>query len=84
MLENCAARGLDIKWFGADEPKAFTSRYDSWEYLGEQPELRQTLDVLATTCDIRVPLTFDVEDCELIASIIVEEVDALAANHPRN
>ena len=84
LLENCAARGVDIKWFGADEPKAFTSRYDSWEYLGEQPELRQTLDVLATTCDIRVPLTFDVEDCELIASIIVEEVDALAANHPRN
>lgn len=78
FVEACAARGVDIKWFGAADPKAFTSRYDSWKYLGSQPELKNTLKVLANTCDIRVPLTFDSEDCQLIGSIIVEEAEAFA------
>ncbi len=77
LLENCGKRGVDIKWFGAAEPKAFTSRYDSWKYLGEQPRLPKTLDVLSTTCDIRVPLTFNEDDCTLIGEIIVDEVKAL-------
>ncbi len=79
LLENCSNRGVDIKWFGAEEPKAFTSRYDSWEYLGAQPTLPKTLEVLATTCDIRVPLTFDEGDCTLIGEIILDEVNALSA-----
>ncbi len=70
FMADCAARGVDIKWFGADTPKAFTSRYDSWEYLGPQPDLKQTKSVLATTCDMRVPLTFSVEDCQKITRII--------------
>lgn len=78
LIDNCMARGVDIKWFGAKQPKAFTSRYDSWRYLGEQAPLPQTLHVLSRTCDIRVPLTFDLEDCRLIADIIAEEVEALS------
>jgi len=81
LIANCANRGVDVKWFGADAPKAFTSRYDSWRYLDEQKPLPQTLKVLEKTCDMRVPLTFDIADCEIVAQIIVEEVDALAANH---
>jgi dTDP-4-amino-4,6-dideoxygalactose transaminase len=65
-----AARGIDIKWFGAAAPKAFTSRYDSWEYLGPAPDLKQTKDVLSTTCDMRVPLTFSTDDCTKIARIL--------------
>ncbi|MGB0507663.1 MAG: DegT/DnrJ/EryC1/StrS family aminotransferase, partial [Pikeienuella sp.] len=72
----CAARGVDVKWFGAEEPHAFTSRYDSWKYLGEQPDLPQTKDVLSTTCDIRVPLTFSVEDCAAIVRIAGEEMQS--------
>ena len=29
LMAACAARGVELKWFGDDEPKAFTSRYDS-------------------------------------------------------
>ena len=75
FMTSCAERGVDVKWFGADEPKAFTSRYDSWAYLGEPQELPQTLQVLSQTCDIRVPLTVDLEDCALVAQIIAEEVE---------
>lgn len=74
LVEGCAARGVELKWFGDAEPKAFTSRYDSWRYLGDMPELPQTLRQLSQTCDMRVPLTFDENDCRLIAEIIVDEV----------
>lgn len=84
LIANCAARGVDIKWFGAKEPKAFTSRYDSWRYLGPQEKLPNTLAVLARTCDIRVPLTFDPEDCQFVAQIIADESEQLVGQFPLN
>jgi dTDP-4-amino-4,6-dideoxygalactose transaminase len=78
LVQNCAKRGVEIKWFGDDEPKAFTSRYDSWQYIEDLPELPKTKEVLSRTCDMRVPLTFDLDDCVLISQIICEEADALA------
>lgn len=68
----CAERGVELKWFGDDEPRAFTSRYDSWRYLGDVPELPQTLAVLAQTLDMRIPLTFSEDDCAQIAEIVVD------------
>ena len=74
FLQRCGARGVDLKWFGADRPVAFTSRYDSWEYLGEQPELPATKHALDKTIDMRVPLTFDQNDCDIITQIIESEL----------
>ncbi len=74
LVKRCAERGVEIKWFGSDEPVAFTSRFDSWQYLGNLPELPKTKAVLSRTCDMRVPLTFDLEDCALIAEIICDEI----------
>lgn len=79
LVKNCAARGVEIKWFGANEPVAFTSRYDSWQYLDDLPDLSKTKEVLARTCDMRVPLTFDLEDCAQISQIICEETAEIAA-----
>lgn len=76
FVAHCAERGVDIKWFGADVPHAFTSRFDSWRYLGDIPELPQTRAVLAKTCDMRVPLTFTEQDCEDLAAIIGEAFEA--------
>jgi len=72
-LAGCTARGVDLKWFGAPEPVAFTSRYDSWRYA-DPPALPRTDRVLAGLVDMRIPLTFSVEDCRLIATIIRQEV----------
>ncbi|MEM6974556.1 MAG: aminotransferase class I/II-fold pyridoxal phosphate-dependent enzyme [Pseudomonadota bacterium] len=73
IVAACGARGVELKWFGADRPMGFTSRYDSWRYLGEQPALPKTLAALSTTIDLRLPLTFSPDDCALIARIIAEE-----------
>ena len=72
FIDATAARGVEVKWFGAAEPKAFTSRYDSWHYATPDP-LPVTDAVLARLFDMRLPLTFDVADCTLIANIITEE-----------
>jgi len=77
LVDNCLARGVEIKWFGGAEPVGFTSRYDSWRYLGDQPELPGALKALSTTCDMRVPLTFSETDCHDIAIIIAEEAKKL-------
>ncbi len=76
VVKRCAARGVELKWFGAPEPVAFTSRYDSWRYA-ETPVLPQTDRVLAGLLDLRVPLTFSLEDCALIARIIRAEVSTV-------
>jgi dTDP-4-amino-4,6-dideoxygalactose transaminase len=73
VLERCAARGVELKWFGAAEPVAFTSRYDSWRYAPAQ-SLPKTDAILAGLIDMRLPLTFDTDDAALIAEIIRDEV----------
>ncbi len=72
FLTRTLARGVELKWFGADRPVAFTSRYDHWAYA-EKQSLPETDRILAGLIDMRVPLTFSVEDCALIARIIREE-----------
>jgi len=79
FVDACAARGVELKWFGDDQPKAFTSRYDSWQYIDNLPVLPTTLRVLEKTVDMRVPLTFTIEDCDLIADIIEDEMARFTA-----
>lgn len=62
--------GVELKWFGSAEPVGFTSAYHSWRYFGQLPDLPVTNRVLATMCDMRVPLTFNLEDCRLIVDIL--------------
>ena len=75
-LAGCAARGVELKWFGAAEPVAFTSRYDSWRYANPQ-SLPNTDRILSGLMDMRLPLTFSLDDCALIARIIRAEVGAV-------
>ena len=76
VLARCLARGVELKWFGGAEPVGFTSRYDSWRYV-DAPRMPKSDAVLAGIVDMRVPLTFSLEDCELIARIIKAEVSAV-------
>lgn len=76
VLARCLARGVELKWFGGAEPVGFTSRYDSWRYV-DAPAMPESDAVLAGIIDMRVPLTFSLEDCALIARIIKAEVGAV-------
>ncbi|MFG6592978.1 DegT/DnrJ/EryC1/StrS family aminotransferase [Sulfitobacter sp. 1A13368] len=76
VLARCAARGVELKWFGRAEPTGFTSRYDTWRYARAE-RMPASDAVLAGLIDMRVPLTFSLEDCALIARIIRAEVSAV-------
>ncbi len=64
--------GVELKWFGAEDPVAFTSNHRSWHYMPAQ-DLPQTDATLATLFDMRLPLTFSVEDCAHIADLIATD-----------
>lgn len=70
-------RGVHIKWFGHTEPVGFTSAYQSWRYFESLPELPQSNRVLSKLCDMRIPLTFEPEDCMLIGDIIAEVAEEI-------
>lgn len=72
FLEACAARGVEWKWFGHAQAHGFTSAHQHWGYV-EAQSLPRTDALLARLLDIRLPLTFDTEDCALIARIVAEE-----------
>lgn len=76
FLARTLARGVELKWFGAADPVAFTSRYQHWGYADPQ-SLPQTDAILAGLIDMRVPLTFSVADCAQIARIIRAEALAV-------
>jgi dTDP-4-amino-4,6-dideoxygalactose transaminase len=76
VLARCAARGVELKWFGGAEPKGFTSRYDSWRYA-PHPAMPESDRILRAILDMRLPLTFSLEDCAQIARIIRAEVGAV-------
>jgi dTDP-4-amino-4,6-dideoxygalactose transaminase len=77
FIQRCEENGVVIKWFGDPDPKGYTSRFDSWHYLDETPSLPKTESVLETMCDMRLPLTFDVEDCRVITTVISETLRSL-------
>ena len=74
FVTTCGERGVELKWFGGKEPHGFTSRYDSWRYIESKQHLPNTLSILATTFDLRIPLTFSVEDMVTIGEIIDDVV----------
>ena len=76
VLQRCAARGVELKWFGGAEPTGFTSRYDSWRYAQSAP-MPASDRILAGIIDMRLPLTFSLADCAQIAGIIRAEVSAV-------
>jgi dTDP-4-amino-4,6-dideoxygalactose transaminase len=77
FIAGAAARGVELKWFGAADPQGFTSRYAHWRYAAPEP-LPQTDRVLAGLIDMRLPLTFAVGDAAQIARIIGDEVGRAA------
>ena len=74
FIGDLALRGVEVKWFGAAQPVAFTSAHQSWRFVAPQI-LPQTDRILATLFDMRLPLTFSLDDCDLIAAHILQVAD---------
>ncbi|MDC1027248.1 aminotransferase class I/II-fold pyridoxal phosphate-dependent enzyme [Candidatus Thioglobus sp.] len=71
-------RGVEIKWFGSDNPNGFTSNHKSWKYLKQQ-SLERSDEILSGLFDLRLPLTFSLEDCSLLSEIIGDCAEAFVS-----
>lgn len=69
FAQQCLELGVELKWFGNPAPVAFTSQHSSWTFV-EPQDLPKTDTVLATLFDVRIPLTFSIDDCRQVGSII--------------
>jgi dTDP-4-amino-4,6-dideoxygalactose transaminase len=63
--------GVELKWFGNDDPSGFTSNHKSWKYVSRQ-RLNVSDKILSGFFDLRLPLTFSIDDCKHISKIIIE------------
>jgi dTDP-4-amino-4,6-dideoxygalactose transaminase len=79
FVDGLAAKGVEVKWFGAAQPVGFTSAHQSWRYVAAQ-DLPNTDNILSGLFDMRLPLTFDLEDCTLLADHILDAVANLSSN----
>lgn len=67
-----AGGGVNVKWFGDEEPLGFTSQWTSWRYADQRQDLPRAARVLAGLCDVRIPLALTREDCARIAEVLQE------------
>ena len=63
--------GVELKWFGNDDPSGFTSNHKSWKYVGRQ-QLNNSDEILSSLFDLRLPLTFSTDDCIHLSKIIID------------
>lgn len=77
FVQECRARGVAVMWFGRKEPEGYTSRYQTWHYLDSMPTLEQTDGVLDFMCDMRIPLTFSLDDCRVIVNVLADVMAAV-------
>jgi len=77
MIESCRERGVILHWFGREDPVGYTSKFSSWRYCQDQ-SCPQTLAVLSDLFDMRIPLTFTLDDCRTLAEIIIDCAEQLA------
>ena len=78
FVARLAKSGVEVKWFGANQPVGFTSDHRSWRYVKAQ-DLPKTDVILAGLFDMRLPLTFSLEDCALLADHILDAASAIHA-----
>lgn len=67
FIQTAKEHGLNIKWFGADQPIGFTSNSKHWGYLSPPASIHPSLQRL---CDMRIPVTLTDKECHSLLKII--------------
>jgi hypothetical protein len=75
IIERAGARGVPIKWFGADAPVGFTSRPDHWGYIRDVKTPPCAASTLARLCDLRLPLELTDRECDAISEIVAKATE---------
>ncbi len=65
--------GMKVQVFGqsTDNARAFWN----WQFIERIPQLPRTREMLMRACDVRLPARLNLDDCDIIAQIIVEAAE---------
>lgn len=69
FVQSAAKGGIKVQVFGqsTDNARAFWN----WEFLGPQPDLPRTRAMLMRACDVRLPARLTLDECDVIADILL-------------
>ena len=76
FIERTDKKGVKIQVFGKEDN---ARDFRNWLYsFDEMPELTNTARIISYACDLRLPMTFTLDDIEVIGAIIKEVVSEVA------
>ena len=76
FLDQCSEHGLPVELFGH---KSNARNFINWDFAPADDPLPQTAKMLKRACDVRMPLMWDDEDFDDMASVICESLEAVLA-----
>jgi len=76
FLDECAEHGLPVELFGH---KSNARNFVNWDFAPATDPLPKTAKMLSRACDVRMPLMWDEEDFDDMASVICESLEAVLA-----
>jgi dTDP-4-amino-4,6-dideoxygalactose transaminase len=75
FVDRCADKGMKIQIFGLNDN---ARDFRNWKYsFDSTPEMDNTADIISCACDLRLPITFTMEDIELLGAIIHEVINEM-------
>ena len=78
FISATAEKGVIIQVFGLNNN---ARDFRNWEYsFTETPACEKTAELINYACDLRLPMSFNLDDIELIGKIITEVMDSLGLN----
>ena len=78
FIENAAEQGVIVQVFGRNNN---ARDFRNWQYSYENmPTCDKTAKLISFACDLRLPMSFTLEDIELIGSIITEVMTEFSAS----
>lgn len=69
-----ASRGVSVQVFGLSDDNA--RAFWNWKFLGPQPDLPETREMLMRACDVRLPARLTPDELDLIADILLGAAQA--------
>jgi len=77
FLADVKRRGVGLQIFGRQD----NSRYfKNWKFsFDNEPSLKQTDAIISLACDLRISLTFDESDIQLLGTIVTDVIDQITA-----
>ena len=77
FLSEVKRRGVGIQIFGRQDNSRY---YKNWKFsFDAEPSLKQTDDVIRLACDLRISLTFDESDINVLGTIVTEVIDEIVS-----